>query len=94
MIALWGIWWVWIAAALAFAIIEIFVPVFFFLGMAVGAAVVGVGLAFGLLGLVDGSPSTLLVVFAAASVAAAVGLRAALGVRKGQMKVWDRDINE
>lgn len=91
---IWTIWWIWIAAALVFGIIEIFAPVFVFLGMAVGATVVGLGLGFGGLGLVATNPFTLLVIFAGASILAAVGLRRVMGVRKGQVKVWDRDINE
>lgn len=93
MSGLWAIWWVWIAAALVLSIIEVFVPVFVFLGMAVGAVVVGVGLAFGLLGWLA-TPSVLLLIFAAASVSAALVLRAVIGVRRGQVKIWDRDIND
>ncbi|WP_299371223.1 hypothetical protein [uncultured Tateyamaria sp.] len=93
MTELWTLWWIWIVAALVLGIIEIFVPVFVFLGMAVGAVVVGVGLAFGLLGWIATLP-VLLLVFAVASVIAAVALRSALGVRRGQVKIWDRDIND
>jgi len=93
MTGLWELWWVWIAAALLLSIIEVFVPVFVFLGMAVGAVVVGVGLAFGLLGWIASLP-VLLLSFAVASVIAAVVLRSIIGVRRGQVKVWDRDINE
>lgn len=87
------LWWVWIVAALVLSIIEVFVPVFVFLGMAVGAVVVGVGLAFGLLGWIA-SPPFLFLIFAAASVIAAIALRSVIGVRRGQVKIWDRDINE
>ncbi|WP_415405291.1 NfeD family protein [Tateyamaria sp. SN3-11] len=90
---LWTLWWVWIVAALVLSIIEVFVPVFVFLGMAVGAVVVGIGLAFGLLGWIATLP-VLLIIFAAASVIAAIALRSVIGVRKGQVKVWDRDIND
>ena len=93
MSGLWAIWWVWIAAALVLSIIEVFVPVFVFLGMAVGAVVVGIGLAFGLLGWIA-TPPVLLLIFAAASVIAALVLRAVIGVRHGQVKIWDRDIND
>ncbi len=93
MTELWTLWWIWIVAALVLGIIEVFVPVFVFLGMAVGAVVVGVGLAFGLLGWIATLP-VLLLVFAVASVIAAVALRSALGVRRGQVKIWDRDIND
>ena len=65
MTDLWSIWWVWIVAALVLAIIEIFVPAFVFLGLAVGAAVVGVALGFGALGFVGARPAILLFLFAA-----------------------------
>ncbi|MEL6808078.1 MAG: hypothetical protein AAFO97_09880 [Pseudomonadota bacterium] len=90
---LWSLWWIWIVAALVLSIIEVFVPAFVFLGMAVGAVVVGVGLAFGLLGWIATLP-VLFLIFAAASVVAALVLRSVIGVRRGQVKTWDRDINE
>lgn len=94
MTAVWSIWWVWIVAALIFAFIEVFVPAFVFLGMAVGAVVVGVALGFGALGWLGAGVPMLLMLFAVASVGAALTLRSVLGVRKGQVKIWDRDINE
>lgn len=94
MTELWAVWWVWIVAALLLSIVEVFVPAFFFLGMAAGAAVVGVGLAIGLLGLIGVSLPLLLFIFAATSVIGTVLLRRWLGVRRGQVKTWDTDINE
>jgi inner membrane protein len=91
---LWTIWWVWIVAALVLSIVEVFVPAFVFLGMAVGAVFVGVGLAFGLLGLIGATLPVLAITFAVASVVAAIVLRRVLGVRRGQVKTWDTDINE
>lgn len=87
---LWEIWWVWIAGALALAILELFAPGFIFVGFALGAAVTGVVFA---LGIVLTLPWAL-VIFALVSVAAWVLLRAAFGVRKGQTKTFHRDINE
>ena len=94
MTELWAVWWIWIVAALVLSIIEVFVPAFVFLGMAVGAAVVGIGLGVGLLGLVGVTFPLLLFVFAATSVIGAIALRYWLGVRRGQVKTWDTDINE
>jgi len=88
------IWWVWVVAALLFALIEIFVPVFVFLGLAFGALVVGIALGFGLLGWLGAGMPVLFLLFAAVSLAAALLLRGLLGVRRGQVKTWDRDINE
>lgn len=94
MTALWSIWWVWIAAALVLALIEVFVPAFVFLGLAVGALVVGIALGFGLLGWIGAGLPVLLLLFAVASVVAAIVLRNVIGVRRGQVKMWDRDIND
>ncbi len=84
------LWWVWLAAAVVLLVLEVLSPGYVFLGFAIGAAVVGLLL---LLGLSTGWP-TLLLIFA---VVAAIGwalLRRFMGVRKGQTKIWTRDINE
>ncbi|WP_432448128.1 NfeD family protein [Aliiroseovarius marinus] len=87
---LWSVWWVWVAGAIALGILEMLAPGFIFLGFAVGAGVVGLLLLLGL------SPSLpwLLVVFAVISIAAWIGMRRVFGVRQGQAKTWDTDINE
>ncbi|WP_226625881.1 hypothetical protein [Alloyangia pacifica] len=84
------LWWVWLAAAVVLLVLEVLSPAYVFLGFAIGAAVVGLLL---LLGLSTGWP-VLLLIFA---VVAAIGwalLRRFMGVRKGQTKIWTRDINE
>lgn len=88
---LWQMWWVWIAAGVVLAIAEIFLPGFVFLGFALGAATTGVLMGLGLLG---ANLAWVLLAFALASLAAWGVLRRAVGVRKGQIKLWDRDINE
>lgn len=90
MMQLWEIWWVWMAAALVLAILELFAPSFIFVGFAFGAAVVSVLL---LIGLAFTLPWAL-VVFSVVSVIAWVVARMVFGVRKGQRKTFDRDINE
>ncbi len=87
---IWTIWWAWLAFGLGLVILEIVVPGFIFLGFAIGAAVVGVMLAFG----VVLSLAWSLVVFAAISAVAWVALRQVFGVRKGQLKTFEHDINE
>jgi len=88
--ALWHIWWAWIAFGIVLGILEIIVPGFIFLGFAIGAVAVGLIVAqWGALSL----PWALLI-FAVASVGAWLLLRQIFGVRAGQKKVWDRDINE
>ena len=88
---MWTVWWVWIVAGFALGVLEVIVPGFIFAGFAIGAVAVGVGLGVGVLG---GSLPALMLVFALASLAAWLGLRRWAGVRKGQVKVWDRDIND
>jgi membrane protein implicated in regulation of membrane protease activity len=88
---MWAIWWVWIVAGFALGVLEVIVPGYIFLGFAIGAVVVGAGLGLSVLG---GSLPVLLVAFAIVSLLAWVLLRRTLGVRAGQVKLWDRDINE
>lgn len=89
--ALWQEWWVWMLAGAVLAIMEVLIPGFILLGFAIGALLTGILLWFGVLG---GSFGALLLVFAAASIAAWLALRTLVGVRHGQVKVWDRDIND
>ncbi|MCT4558837.1 MAG: hypothetical protein N4A61_12370 [Pelagimonas sp.] len=87
-----GQWWVWIALGLALMIFEVVAPGFIFLGFAVGAVVVGLIVAMSG-GLVGTLPVTLLI-FAVLSLVAWLVIRKLAGERKGQVKVWDSDINE
>lgn len=88
---LWQQPWIWIASGVVLAGLEMLVPGFILLGFALGAILVGVMLWIGLLG---GSLPALLVVFAVTSLAAWIILRRVVGVREGQTRIWDRDINE
>lgn len=85
-----GLWWVWMCGAVVLGILEVIVPGYLFLGFAFGALFVGILMFFG----VTFSTAVVAIVFAAASLVAFLGLRKALGVRHGQVKIWDRDINE
>ncbi len=89
-------WWVWLVAAILLGILEMLAPAYIFLGFALGAAVTGVVLLIGgpLAVWLAGSLPTLFLFFAVASLIAWFVLRRALGVRKGQVKVFDHDINE
>lgn len=86
-----GTWWVWIGAALAFAILETLAPIFVFLGFTVGAVVVGalilVGVDFG------GSLAWMLVVFAGVSLLSTLVLRRVMGTRDSEVKTFTDDIN-
>ena len=92
----WHVWWVWMAAGIALAILELLAPGFIFLGFALGA--LAMGFLFLLTGsdagVLAGSLSLTLLAFAVFSLLAWVVLRRVVGVRKGQTRIWDRDINE
>jgi len=87
---LWQEWWVWLVAGIALAVLEVIVPGYVFLGFAVGAVVMAVLVG---IGITPGLP-LLALFFALASLVAWLVLRRIFGVRRGQVKIWDRDINE
>lgn len=84
-------WWVWMAAAVILAILEVLAPGYIFLGFAIGAFLMGLGLAVGVAGF---SLAWALVIFAVLSLISFLVLRKVFGIRHGQVKIWDRDINE
>lgn len=84
-------WWVWLAAALMLAILEVLAPGFIFLGFAIAAAVVGLAL-LGPLQLL--SVPMLLLIFAAISLVSWLILRRLFALPKGQVKTFKHDIND
>ncbi len=88
---IWTIWWVWVVAGVALGLLEIVVPGFVFLGFAVGAGVTGLLV---LAGLAPGNVALLALVFAVLSLVAWILLRRAVGVTRGQVKIWHKDIND
>lgn len=91
-----SVWWVWLSAALVLAIFEVVVPGFILLGFAIGAAVVGVILAIGgpLAAWLGASTPTMMLLFAVFSLVGWFVMRRVAGVRQGQTKIWDTDIND
>lgn len=85
-----GTWWAWVILGFALGVLEVLVPGFIFLGFAIGAVVTGVLVG---LGVPAGVPA-LILIFAVVSVVAWLVLRRVVGVRDGQVKIWDRDIND
>jgi inner membrane protein len=85
-----GTWWAWVILGFALGVLEVLVPGFIFLGFAIGAVVTGVLVG---IGIPAGVPA-LILIFAVVSVLAWLVLRRVVGVRDGQVKVWDRDIND
>ena len=84
-------WWFWAVAGIALAALEVILPGFIFLGFAIGAAVTGLLVLFGLLG--SNVPLSLLI-FALLSLLGFLVLRRVVGVTKHQKKIWTKDIND
>lgn len=82
--------WIWITAGVMLAFFELLLPGFYLLGFAIGAVATGGLIWAGLIG----SAPVALVVLAVIAILAWVGLRRMLGVRRGQTRIWHRDINE
>lgn len=89
-VALWSLWWIWLAGALILAILEVAVPGFIFLGFSIGAALVGLLL---LTSLSPGLPA-LLAIFAILSLIAWAILRRAFRRPGGQARMFHKDIND
>ncbi len=89
---MWQVWWVWIAAGFVIGIFEVALPGFIFLGFAGGAIITGVLIGIGILS--TASFSLLLAVFSFASLVVWWVLRRLIGRHPGQVKIWDRDIND
>ena len=83
--------WLWLVFALVLAALELALPTWFFLGAAIATGLVGLAL---LLGLWVGGLPMALVVTASLSGVIWYLLRRMTGVRKDQVRVWDRDIND
>jgi len=89
-------WWAWVAGGLVLAIVEVFVPGYIFVGFAIGAVLTGAAMGLGLpgSGWMMAAPVNALLVFAVVSVIAWFAMRRVLGVRRGQIKRINRDIND
>jgi len=88
---LWQHAWVWVVVAAVLGVLEMALPGFFLLGFAVGALLVSALIWLGLLG---GSLPVMVLVAALAAVPVWLVARRLAGVRPGQTRIWDRDINE
>jgi len=96
VVELWNQYWVWLALALALGIMEILVPGYILLGFALAAAAMGLLFASGVgpaNAMMESLPITLSV-YGGVSLVMWLGLRHFFGRRDGQVKVWDKDINE
>lgn len=90
-------WWVWVAGGLAIGILELLIPGWFlFVGFAIGAVLTGIWLGLGLPGAdwIAASSGNGLTVFAVLSLLSWLVLRKLVGVRGGQVKRIEHDIND
>ena len=85
-----GTWWAWVVLGFALGVLEILAPGYIFLGFAIGAVLTGAVVGLG----ISASLPALILIFAIASLIAWLILRRTMGVRDGQVKLWDRDIND
>lgn len=92
----WSDYWVWFAAALVLGILEILAPGYILLGFALAAGVIGTIFAFGgpFSEYLTGSLPITLVIFAAVALVLWLAMRKVFGLRNGQVKNFDHDINE
>ena len=84
------IWWAWLGAALALAILKTLIPGYVFLGIAAGAALMAVIVALP----VPIGPAGLLALFAVLSLLAWLALRRAFRASNDQSRIIHRDIND
>lgn len=89
---LWQVWWIWIAAAIGLGVLEMLAPAFVLLGFAIGAFIVGVGLATGVLG--SFGLAALMAMFAMLSLIAWVALRQSFKKPGDDPKTFDYDVND
>jgi len=89
-------WWLWVVAGVVLALVELAVPGYVFLGTALGAVILGSVLWADIwpAAWLAGSLANHLLFLAVVSLVVWLVLRRALGLRRGQVKIWDRDINE
>ena len=85
-----GTWWAWVVLGFGLGVLEILAPGYIFLGFAIGAVLTGIVVGLG----ISASVPALILIFAVASLIAWLILRRTMGVRQGQVKIWDRDIND
>ncbi len=88
---LWTEWWFWMSGALVLATLEVLIPGYIFLGFAIGAAMMGLLILFGVSA--TGLALTL-VVFAVLSLISYLVMRKYFGLKTGQVKIWDTDVND
>lgn len=87
----WTNGWLWLSAALVIGVIEVLAPGWIFLGIAIAVGVMGLVI---LAGAWPWGFAGALVATGLLSLVAWLALRRAVGVQHGQIRIWDRDIND
>ena len=88
---LWTEWWFWMSGALILATLEVLIPGYIFLGFAIGACVMGLLI---LVGVSATGLALTLVIFAILSLISYLAMRKYFGLKTGQVKIWDTDVND
>ena len=88
---MWTNGWIWLIAALVLAAVELFIPGWAFMGLAAAVGIMGLLLVSGVWS--AGLPLTLIVT-ALLSAVVWFALRRLIGGSKGDVRIWDRDIND
>lgn len=88
---IWASGWTWIVIGLVLAVLELAVPGYVFLGIAIACGLAGLLL---LAGVTAPSLPVLLLIVAVLSGVVWLVLRRLMGVREGQVRIWHRDIND
>lgn len=88
---IWENGWLWLIVALVLALLELLLPGWVFLGVACATALMGLLI---LADIWSGGLPMALVLTALLSGVIWYILRRAVGVQKGQVRIWDRDIND
>jgi membrane protein implicated in regulation of membrane protease activity len=87
----WTLWWVWLVLAALLGVAEMLLPGFILLGFAIGALVMALLAATGLTG---SSFALSVLIYAVASVVAWWWLIRMFRRDRGNVRVWDRHIND
>lgn len=88
---IWQSGWFWIVVAALLGLMEVLLPGYVFLGIAIACGLTGLVL---LAGVTAPSLPVLLLIVAVLSGVVWLILRRLMGVREGQVRIWDRDIND
>ena len=89
-----AIWWVWIVLALVLAIIEVLAPGFIFLGIAIGAALVGLMILVLPETMSGLTPNAMLALFGGLSLLSWIVLKMLFRRQSSGAKIVTRDVND